>query len=174
MANNKFITFDDGTSDLKEIAGITTSTGAADAGKIVVTGSNGMLDPSLVGSMDGKGYTAGEALVSGDLVYAYYDSGSTSNKIKKAIAGNNGTTRAVGIVTANTASGAQATVYARIPVTGFSGLTPGAPVYLSSTQAGKVSQSAAVGTGNFLQVVGTALDATTVQLAINSQILYRA
>ncbi|MCK8492914.1 hypothetical protein M0L20_13685 [Spirosoma sp. RP8] len=174
MANNKFLTIDDTSSDIKEITAIATSAGAADAGKIPVTGPNGQLDPSLVGSLDGKGYVAGEALVAGDLVYVYYDSGSTTNKIKKAIAGSNGSTRAVGIVTSATASGAQATVFARIPVSGFSGLTPGTPVYLSATQAGKITQSAAVGSGNFLQVVGTALDAQTLQLAISTQVIYRS
>lgn len=72
---------------------------------------------------------------------------------------------ALGIVQAasiaNTASGAVVTTQG-FTQSGFSGLTPGAPVYLSGTAGGVTQSTAGFTTGEFLYRVGHALSATTI------------
>lgn len=61
------------TGVLQVVAAIATSAGAADAGKIIETDANGLIDSSLLppgtGNTVKEGLTAGEALTAGQFVY---------------------------------------------------------------------------------------------------------
>lgn len=97
---------------------------------------------------------AGEALVVGDVVCL------SSDRWVKADA--NGTTRpAVGVVTEPAAKGRKPEVCSVAEISGYTGLTTGAPVYLSET-AGGVSQTAP----GYRQEVGYAVDAGRVHFDV--------
>ena len=170
---------------LQEVASISTSAGAADAGKIIATNASGQIDVSFLnttvssspnklvmtgadGRLDisvlpvGVGadtavIPASEALAAGDLVNIWNNSGTAN--VRKADASTAGK-EAHGFVLAAVASGASATVYFEGTNTQLSGLTPGRQ-YLSTTP-GKCSSTAPTGSGQVVQVVGFAISATAM------------
>ena len=68
----KFVRWSDDGRALDEAEPITSSAGAADAGKIVATGADGQIDPTFLAAITandpGRDMTAFEALSSGDFV----------------------------------------------------------------------------------------------------------
>lgn len=107
-------------------------------------------------------YTTSYAGAVGDTVYMH-----TDGTVKLAGAGlATPADRVIGIVTAvfdgstDFASGTVVSVTEFGPVTGFTGMTPGALQYLSNT-AGKIATSA----GHYARIVGRALNATTLFLS---------
>lgn len=152
----KYIALINGVRNL--VNGLVTSTGAADANKIVETGADGRLDISLMPAgigADAVTANAGEALAAGDLVYI--TSGGT---VMKAAAGAAGTA-AHGFVLASSANGAPATVYFEGRNTARSGLTVGARYYLSET-AGGITPTPVATVGAKHQFVGKAISATAL------------
>ena len=146
---------------LKQIAGITSSAGAGDDGKIIALDSAGKLDSSFMPAGVGADTTsilASEGLAAGDLVNIY-DNAGTAN-CRKADATTAGK-EADGFVLAVVTSGANATVY---PVgssnTQVTGLTAGTQ-YLSTT-AGGMSITPPSASGNIVQEVGSASSATAM------------
>jgi hypothetical protein len=105
--------------------------------------------------------TASEALTAGQIVSIWSSSGA---KVRKANATDD-TKQAHGFVLANVSSGATATVY--LPgqvITGLSSLTPGATYYLDTT-GGAITATAPSSSGNYQQVVGQAISATSLIFA---------
>lgn len=179
---------------LQEVASISTSAGAADAGKIIATNASGQIDGSFLNTTvssspnklvmtggDGKidvsvlptgvgadtaVINASEALAAGDLVNIWNNSGTAN--VRKADASTAGK-EAQGFVLAAVASGQPATVYFEGTNTQMTGLTPGRQ-YLSTTP-GKTSATAPTGSGQVVQVVGFAVSATAMNFQSNPPIV---
>lgn len=158
MAVKKFISLVSGT--LTEIKGIVTSTGTANSGDLVALDAQGKLDDSVMPVGVGQNTvsaTASEALAAGDIVNIYDNAGTVS--VRKADATGSATVAAKeahGFVKEAVASGAAATVYTTgNNITGLSGLTVGASVYLQTT-AGASGSTVVTGANNIHQVLGKA------------------
>jgi len=144
---------------LTEVAGLATSAGAGDAGKIPQLDGTGRLDTSLmpVGiGADTAAVTASEALAAGDLVNIHNSGGARVRKADASTAGK----EAHGFVLAAVANAATATVYFEGTNTQVTGLTAGAQ-YLSTTP-GTATATAPSGAGNVVQRVGFATGATSL------------
>jgi len=157
---------------ISEYAGLVTSAGAGDAGKIPALDASGRLDTSMmpVGiGADIANVVASEALAAGDYVNIY-DNAGTPN-VRKASA-TDATKPAHGFVIAGFASAATATVYFRGANTGVTGKTTGTTYVLSAATPGAVVDvaSAPAATGNVLQVVGSATSPTQIETTITQPI----
>lgn len=130
MAGQKFMTLVSGVRTL--LSAIQTTAGAGDAGKILAANAAGKLDESFL--PDGIGasvqiVSASEALVAGDFVNLWNDSGTL--KARKADATNG--RAAHGFVKVSVASSADASMYWLDGTnTELSGLTVGARYYLGA------------------------------------------
>jgi hypothetical protein len=147
------------TGQLTEIAGILTSSGAGDAGKIPQLDGTGRLDATLmpVGlGADTQAIVTSEALAAGDYVNIHNSSGAKARKADATTAGK----EAHGFVLAAFGSGATATVYMEGTNTQVTGQTAGR-VYLSTT-AGAGTATPVSGAGQVSQVIGFATSTTTV------------
>lgn len=158
MAGDKYLANVTGT--ITEKAAIQSSAGAGDAGKIPALDAAGRLDNSMmpVGiGADTASITASEALNAGDYVNVWDSTGDF--RARKADATTAGK-EAHGFVLAGVSQNDSATVYFEGSNTQVSGMTAGR-VYLSTTP-GIGSATAPSGSGNVVQMVGTAVAATTV------------
>lgn len=171
---------------MKQVLAVATSAGAADADKIPATNANGVLDPTLLNAAttgnnkvlmtDGTGHidssvlptgigadtasiTTSEALAAGDLVNIWDNAGA--QKVRKADASVEGK-EAHGFVLAAFGSGVAATVYFEGRNTQVTGRTNGAVQYLSAATPGAVVEAAPSGSGNVVQQVGVAVNATSL------------
>lgn len=141
---------------------ITSSAGAADAGKIPALGADGKLDPTLYNAGSGpasRSIPASEAIAAGKLVNIYANAGVVNVRL----ADNSNGRPAHGYVLAAAASGAAATVFDLDGVNSqLTGLTPGSTYYLGT--AGGVITPALDSTtatgGSIDQKIGVALSAT--------------
>lgn len=152
----------------KWVAPISTSAGAGDADKPVVTNASGQLDITLLpgGLANTIILEASEALTAGNLVNMWDDAGTA--KLRKADA-DALAKKADGMVLSSFSSGATATAYKDGKITGLSGLTVGADYYLSTTAGGLTTDpSAYTSTGQIVQHVGKAETASVLQLQIDS------
>lgn len=155
---DKYLRQESGT--LTETEATVVSGGAGNAGEIPALDATGRLDSSVmpVGiGADTKLIEASEALAAGDYVNVWNDAGTA--KVRKADATTSGK-RAHGFVLAVVSSGADATVYFEGPNTQVSGQTAG-DVFLSTT-AGVGTGTPPSGSGNVVQRLGVAVDATEV------------
>ena len=170
---------------IKEVLTITTSAGAADAEKVPSTNSDGVLDPSLLNAAttgndvlvmtkpdgtidpsimppgigaDTSSVMSSEVLNGPALVNIWDDAGTP--KVRNADATTEGK-EVHGFVLETFASGVAATVYHEGKVTGLSGMVPGARQYLSTTPGAR-TETAPNGSGNVVQFLGTAINATTL------------
>lgn len=153
----KFIEIQGG--QLTENEALQSSTGAGDAGKIIALDSSGKIDDSMMPTGIGaeiKVVEASESLSAGDLVNIHDDAGT--EKVRLADASNG--RRAHGFVLSASASAENADVYFSGIITGLTGLTPGADVYLGT--GGDISESGATTSGHILQQVGVAISGTEV------------
>lgn len=141
--------------ELSEVSGQATSAGGADAGKIVQLDGAGKLDQTLmpVGlGPDTKIVTATEALAAGDMVNIH------AGGVRKADASNG--REAHGFVLSAVANAASATVYFEGTITGLTGLTVGAPMFLGT---GGAATATAPSTATYIsQRVGVATSATEI------------
>lgn len=146
-----------------QITALVTSAGSADAGKIVATGSDGKLDPSLMPTGIGAQTTiapASEALGAGKFVNFHAD-GST---LKVRLADNSNGRQADGYVKEAVSSSASATVYPLDSTnSALTGLTVGSRYYLGT--AGGVIDTPLDGTNSanaskVCQYLGVAKSAT--------------
>lgn len=141
----------------EEVQAIKVSAGAGDANKLVRTGDDGTLDPSLLGAtaQPQKVANAAEALAAGDYVYI-----NSSGTVAKAIATAAGTL-ATGFVLASAASGASVTVYFEGINSALSGQTRNKVQFLSATTAGARTETPpASGSGHYVQSLGTSSETT--------------
>lgn len=145
---------------IKEKTATVTSSGVADAGKIIALDSSGALDVSLLPagvSAEVVVAASSENLTSGDFVNLY-NNGGTIN-VRKADATTNAKP-ADGFVLANVTSPANATVYLiSAKNTAVSGLTVGAEYFLSTTP-GQITATAPSAAGNIVQRLGKAKSAS--------------
>ena len=147
---------------MTEMPGLSASTGAADAGKIPQLDSSGKLDTSMMPVGVGPStlaIMASEALSASDAVNIWNDSGVA--KVRKADASTTGK-ECHGFILAAVASGQNGSVYTDGAITGLSGLTPGARMYLSASTPGQLTDIPPSGYGNVVQFVGVAVSATVV------------
>jgi len=164
MANDgKFLNIDSATGLPKQEAAIATSAGAGDANKLAKLDSNGRFDISMMPTGIGAEtttVTASEALSAGDLVNVYSNAGTlNARKADGSAAGK----PADGFVLAAVSNGAAATVYPEeAQITGLSGLTVGGDCFLSTSTPGAIQQTVPSGANKVCQLVGKALNATTV------------
>lgn len=145
---------------IKELEALVTSVGAADAGKIVATGADGLLDPSLMPAGIGANLVvapASENLAAGDFVNLWNDAGTL--KVRKADATTNAKP-ANGFVLAAVTAPANASVYLLSSKnTAKTGLTAGTEYFLGTT-AGTTTATAPSAAGNVVQYLGKAVSAT--------------
>jgi hypothetical protein len=158
MAGKKYLRNNAGV--ITEEASIQTSAGAADATKIPALDASGKLDTSFMPTgigADTASIVTSESLAAGDLVNIYDNAGTvTARKADATTAGK----EAHGFVLSAVTSPAAATVYFEGSNTQVTGLT-GGPQYLSTT-AGLSTPTAPSGSGNVVQRVGIATDATVL------------
>lgn len=158
MATNKFLTFL--ANKIQYVTAIASSAGVGDANKIISTGSDGLINltlmPTGVGA-DTQTVVAFEALSAGDWVNIF-DSAGTPN-VRKADA--NPERAATGYVLASVSASANAVVYRSSTNTGRSGLTAGTYYYLSTTAGGETA-TAPIASGDVIQGLGYASSANSI------------
>ena len=167
MAIQKLVTLVNGALKLID-AGIQASTGASDAGKLTALDNSGRLDVSMmpVGiGADTKAVATSESLAAGDFVNVWNNSGTPN--VRKADATTAGK-EAHGFVIAAFTHPTTATVYFEGNNTAVSGATAGT-VYLSTT-AGGFTSAAPITTGNVVQKIGVATDATSINVEFKDAI----
>ena len=154
------------SGNLVEQEALTSSAGAADAGKIVATGPDGRLAetvmPAGVGA-DVQVILASENLSAGDFVNIYDNAGTVN--CRKADASTN--KQADGFVKSAVNSGENATVYFDGANSNVTGLTVGAPAFLSGATPGAVISAAPTTAGHISQKLGKALTATSMTVEIS-------
>lgn len=160
MTNQKFLTKGSGYN--QEVQAISTSGGAGDAGKIPCLDANGLIAENMMPSGVAAETVVAKAgvgdLLANDVVYLHLV--ETTLTADKADA-TDATKRAQGYVKAGATAGNDATVYTDGFLPG-TGLTPGAKYYLTTTP-GTVSVTAPSATGNMVQCVGEAVNATAIK-----------
>ena len=160
MAAKKYISINAGV--LTEVQATDSSAGAGDAGEIVALDAAGRLSTTMmpVGvGVENDLIISSENLAAGDLVNIWTNTGVAN--VRKADATTAGK-EANGFVLASVTSPAAATVYRNSQSnTQKSGLTPGAIYYLDTT-AGGITTTVPSASGNIVQHVGKAFDATTL------------
>lgn len=141
-------------------AGLSVSTGASDANKIIETGSDGLIDISLMPVGIGAATVvapASENLTAGNVVNLWLDTATL--KVRKADASQGVTYSADGFVKANVTSGANATIYLSGTNSDLTGLTIGSEYFTSATP-GAVTSTVPTTTNHIVQSVGKAISAT--------------
>lgn len=136
-----------------------SSTGVAEAGKIVALDNAGKLDPTLMPTGIGaqtQAMLCSENLTAGNLINIYDNAGVTT--ARKADCSNG--RRAHGFVLSGFTSGTTATIYLDDSLTGLSSLTVGVPYYLAIN--GQASPTAPTTAGYISQEVGIAVSATVI------------
>ncbi len=163
MAGQKFFALI--ANKLKEIAGVQTSAGVGDAGKIPALDSTGKLNVSLFPAGIGPELIiapTSESLAAGDYVNLYSNSGVLT--LRKADATNN-SKPADGFVIANSTSPASNSMYYLGVSNDFmTGLTVGTEYVLSKAVPGGVTDIASF-TGvasNIVQLLGKATATTSI------------
>ena len=155
---DKYLKNDGGA--LAEVEGLTSSSGAGDAGKIPALDSSGKLDTSMMPTgiaADTASVAASEDLAAGDFVNIYNDAGTA--KCRKADATTAGK-EAHGFVLSSVTTGNNATVYFEGDNDQCSSLTPG--VQFLATTAGAATATAPTSSGNIVQKLGIATSATSI------------
>lgn len=147
----------------KQILGIDSSAGAADAGKIVATDSTGRINLNMMPVGIGANTTqvpASEALTAGKFVNFWQD----TNVLKVRLADNSNARQADGYVSAAVASGATATVFPLDTTNAaMTGLTPGGRYWLGTAGgviAAPLDATDAANANKVCQELGTAKSAT--------------
>lgn len=164
---DKYIYNNGGT--LTEKSGTTSSSGAADAGKIIALDATGRIDVTMMPAGfgdDAVNIVASETLAAGDFVNVWNDAGTP--KVRKADATTAGK-HAHGFVLAGVSIGASAKVFFEGTNTQLSGLTAG-DRFLSTT-AGQTIATAPSASGNVVQKLGVAVSATAINVEIQQHIV---
>lgn len=162
MSNDgKFLNLTNG--QVSQESAINTSAGAGDANKIAKLDSAGRFDITMmpVGvGVEAQSIISSENLTAGNAVNIYNNAGTRN--VRKAD-GSAAGKPADGFVIANVTSPAAATVYLEEAViTGLSGFTPGADVFLDVVTPGLITATVPTGAGKVTQVLGKAISATEV------------
>lgn len=146
-----------GVLDASIVNSTTTSVGAGSSGKVVALDAAGKIDNSMLSfGPELATAIAAEAISAGNLVNIYTNVGVVT--MRKADAAAN--RPANGFVLGAVASAASGTYYADGRITGLSGLTPGASLYLGA--AGAATATAPTAAGSASQQIGFASSATEI------------
>lgn len=178
---------------IKMVAAIATSDGAGAAEKIPSTNASGVLDPSLLNAAttgvskvvmtlgtglldpsimptgigaDTSSIVASEILAAGDLVNIWNN--ATVANVRKADATVEGK-EVHGFVLSGFAAAATALVYHEGKITGLTGMTPGARQYMATTPGARTDLAPSA-VGNVVQMVGIALNATTLGFEVEDPV----
>lgn len=166
---DKYLRRDSTSGQIAETEATDVSTGAPDAGEIVALDADGLIDVSMIPSTVGSEQIILDAATGGvtasDVIYI--DSSSEVAPASAAVAGN----AACGFVLTSEIAGDPVTVFFEGLLTGLSGLTPGGRVYLDDATPGALTQTPVTGTGKLHQLVGKAVNATTVLFEADDSIL---
>jgi hypothetical protein len=162
MPAPKYLIFDIGTGLLKHVPAVQTG---PSADSIVSTGSDGVIDPSLLPTESRGGNVtidllAAEDLIAKNIVNIFFI--DEAAHVRKAVADGSGK-YAHGIVLSSVEIGSQITVYTRVKVTvsiSFASIppAPGKYVYLSDTAGVMTTDPQST---HFSQKVGTILDTSS-------------
>ena len=149
---------------------VKTSSGAGDEDKVPTLNASGQLAAGFIDPVRASNVPAGEAVDGSSTPQAVYISdgaGSrTAGRFYKADSNDstNETQRIFGFITENASSvGTNYSVTIAGVVSGFSGLTPGVPYYLSST-AGAITATGPTASSDNTLMIGVAVSATELQL----------
>lgn len=157
MSTNRFLGLVGGVKTW--FTAIVTSSGAPDANKIAMVGSDGRFSATLMPTGIGaatQSIVASEILAAGDFVNIFDNAGVPN--CRKADSTNN--RPASGFVTAAVSAAASATVFLSGPNTARSALVSGSLYFLST--AGNISLTAPSAVGNIIQELGIAANPTTI------------
>lgn len=168
MANQKFITVESGNKRLKTATSV--STGLTDAGKVMCTNSEGVLDTSMLPK--GIGLDVYSAITSVDLtanqlVTIYNNAGVSTVKLADATTVG---CEAIGYVKEAYAIGDMAMVYIEGELD-LVGATLNTDYFLSNTVVGGITTTAPTSTGSFIQRVGRCYDIGKIRFEMD-EILY--
>lgn len=155
MATQKVLVLDPTTNLPKELTPNTTSAGAADAGKIPALNSSGQIDATMIPGAATLSLATSENLAAGAVVNI-----DSTGKVRNANATDATKPGVAFVKTASTSPANNNVYFAGDLVSGLTGLTPGAPVYLSAASAGGATSTAPSAAGNLVQQLGTAISAT--------------
>jgi hypothetical protein len=166
--SNKFIGISGTVKAL--FTAIVSSSGVGDANKIVQTDGSGKLDATLMPSGIGaatESMVAFEALAAGDFVNIFLN--ASVRNARKADASNG--RLAHGYVTTSVASSGNATVILQGTNTALTGLTVGSRYFLSASGAGTATLTSPIATGHTIQVLGTAVSATSINFEFDDGVV---
>lgn len=160
MALQRFLSLLSGR--MTETLPVDSSTGAADAGKLVATDSTGRISETMmpVGlGADVQTITTSEALAAGAFVNVFNSAGTLKARNADASAAGK---EADGFVLEAVASGQPAKVYFEGRNTALVGLTLGARIYLSASTPGACTDTPPAAAGNVVQYLGRASGVTSM------------
>jgi len=146
---------------------IQSSSGAADADKVISTDGDGFIDPSFLRDTEVFDREASENIASRDAVNIFDDAGTA--KARKADA-SAFSTRATGFVVVGVLVTETARIISEGKIGGFAGLTIGDPVFLSASVPGGITQTPPTGAGEVWQKLGDATSATEIRIEIGEAI----
>ena len=158
----KYLKLNTTTGGFDEVALLDTSSGAGDAGKGVALDAAGKLALNMMPTGVGpelNSIVSSENLVAGDFVNVW-DNAGTPN-VRKADATDN-TKRAHGFVKSAVTAPAAVDVYFDGANEQLSGLTGGTRMFLSAATPGAATATPPTSSGNLLQYLGSAFNATTI------------
>lgn len=159
MSALKFLTKVSGLDTL--VTALTSSTGVADANKVIATNSAGEIDATLLPAgveLSVKSVVTSESLIAGDFVNIYNVTGTPTARKADASADK----PAHGYVLVGVTAPANATVYiGKGKNNQLTGLVPGTRYFLSASSPGAATATAPAETsGSITQILGFAASAT--------------
>lgn len=162
--SNKFLTI--GTEQVEEAQGATTSSGVADANRLISTGADGKLHPSLLPTGVGPDLLVAptvEDLSAGDYVNIFDDAGTPSVRLADRSNGR----QADGFVKSAFTTGQSAEIYFEGANDALTGLTVGARYFLGTN--GNPVTPGPTGAGLW-QYLGRAISSTAINTDIDDAI----
>lgn len=151
-----------------EESAVNTSAGAGDSGKIPELDAGGKLSSTMMPAgfgSDSTTATAAETIAAGDMIYL-----NASGQILKADA-NAIAKAAIAFAQSGITNAASGTISFEGTLTGLSGLTPGAPYFLSAATPGLITLTPPTGAADIVQPVGTAISATALSFEAGTPII---
>jgi hypothetical protein len=169
MPQGKYLSIDNTTGQITELAAIQTSAGAGDAGKIPALNSSGQIDATMLPTSGDVSVAASEDLSAGDFINLFNSAGSL--KMRKAD-NTSSSKKAHGFVSSAVTTGSTGTATLGMGVNpSVSGLTIGTQYFLGTV--GGVSTSPPTASGSIVQALGVAKSATELGF-VEKDIVVRA
>ena len=171
MPGGTYLDIDETSGQYQRKQAISSSAGASDANKVVMSNASGKVDGTLIDISSGLGgdtITCTENLSAGDIVSEYQVGGA--RRVRKALAADY-TKPATHYVLIAASNGTGAVVYSRgkntfVGLTGFTTADIGKRVFLSASTSGGVTKTPPVAAGNLLQHIGYISDVTSSYVEI--------